>query len=146
MITLRHVQRRHGVAGQVPFLRVVFGGMFVLGAATHVFLVSSRPGVYAAFADNALFGFVRTAWSDYVAGSPAPAIGALAFFECAVGLLVLFGTPRFAFTGAAMMAAFHVALMAFGWGFWLWSAPMLALLGVLLGGLYTQAKEENETS
>jgi hypothetical protein len=144
MITLRHVQRRHGVAGQVPFLRVVFGGMFVLGAAAHVFLVSARPGVYAAFADNALFGFVRTAWSDYVAGSPAPAISMLAFFECAVGLLVLFGNRRFAYVGAALMAAFHVALMTFGWGFWLWSTPLLALLGVLLGGLHAQAKQEKE--
>lgn len=144
MITLRQVQRRRRAVGQVPFLRVLFGGMFVLSAAAHVFLLSANPTVYAGFADSALFGFVRTAWSDYVAGSPVPAVAALAFFECAVGLLVLFGTPRFAFTGTALMAAFHIALMAFGWGFWLWSVPMLALLSVLLGGLYTQVKEENK--
>lgn len=41
------------------------------------------------------------------------------------------------------MTAFHLALMAFGWGFWLWSVPMLVLLGVLLRGLHTQTKEEN---
>lgn len=143
MITLRHVQYRHGAVGRVPLLRVLFGGMFVLSAAVHVFLVSARPDVYAGFADNALSGLVRTAWSNIVAGSPAPAIGVLAFFECAVGLLVLFGTPRFAFTGASLMAAFHLALMTFGWGFWLWCVPMLALLGVLLRGLHTQAKDEN---
>lgn len=143
MNTVRHVQQRHRAAGRVPLLRVLFGGMFVLGAAAHVFLVSVYPGVYAGFADNALFGFVRAAWSGYVAGSPAPAIGALAFFECAVGLLVLFGTPRAALAGAVLMTAFHLALMAFGWGFWLWSVPMLVLLGVLLRGLHTQTKEEN---
>lgn len=143
MISVRHVQHRHGAVARLPLLRVLFGGMFVLGAATHVYLVSARPGVYAAFADGALFGFVRTAWVTVVAGTPAPAIGALALFECAVGLLVLFGTPRPAFTGASLMAAFHLALMTFGWGFWLWCLPMLGLLGVLLRGLYRQTRNEN---
>lgn len=124
-------------------LRVLFGGMFVLGAAAHVFLVSAHPGAYAAFADDALFGFVRTAWSSVVAGSPVLAIGALALFECTVGLLVLFGAPRFAFAGAWLMIGFHIALMTFGWGFWLWCVPMLALLGVLVRGLYAQTKDED---
>lgn len=144
MITLRHVQHRRGAVGRVPLLRVLFGGMFVLGAAVHVVLVSAEPGVYAAFADNALLGLVRTAWSS-VTAAPVPFVGALALFECAVGLLVLFGTPRVAMVGASLMAAFHVALMTFGWGFWLWSLPMLGLLGVLLRGLYTQTRDENRT-
>lgn len=143
MTTLRHVRHRHGVAAWVPPLRLLFGGMFVLGSAANLLLVSAHRGVYSAFADDALFGFVRTSWSSVVAGAPAPAIGALAFFECVVGLLVLFGSPRLALVGAGLMAAFHLALMTFGWGFWIWCVPMLVLLGVLVRGLYTQTRDEN---
>jgi hypothetical protein len=47
------------------------------------------------------------------------------------GLLILAGGPR---TRLGLLAAiaFHFGLMLFGWGFWFWSVPMLAMLVALL--------------
>jgi hypothetical protein len=52
-------------------------------------------------------------------------------FEVAVGLLILAGGPR-ARLGLLAAVAFHLGLMLFGWGFWCWSVPMLAMLVALL--------------
>ncbi|MQA79654.1 MAG: hypothetical protein GEV10_14435 [Streptosporangiales bacterium] len=123
---------------RVPFLRVLFGGMFALGAGIHVYLASVAPHVYATFADAALLTFVRSAWSTVVGTHATLPMLALAAFELAAGLLVLFGRRRHRLVGTALMIAFHLALMLFGWGFWLWCVPALVLLGVLFDGIRTQ--------
>jgi len=58
-------------------------------------------------------------------------IGLLVVFEAAVGALAVAGGRR---TQLAYMAAivFHVALLSFGWGFYVWSLPMIAALTTLL--------------
>jgi hypothetical protein len=52
-------------------------------------------------------------------------------FELAVGMLILASTCNTTI-GLVAAIAFHLGLMLFGWGFWLWSVPMLALLVALL--------------
>jgi hypothetical protein len=50
----------------------------------------------------------------------------LIMFEAGVGLLVLSRAYRRA--GIAAAIAFNAALILFGWGFCLWSVPVIALL------------------
>jgi hypothetical protein len=59
-------------------------------------------------------------------------ISLLIGFEVAVGLLVLGGGKRTQ-VGLAAAIAFHVALLSFGWGFFVWSIPMIGALCLLLG-------------
>jgi hypothetical protein len=58
-------------------------------------------------------------------------IALLIAFEAAVGLLALMGGGRTRLAYAAAIA-FHVALLSFGWGFYLWSVPMIGSLVTLL--------------
>jgi hypothetical protein len=52
---------------------------------------------------------------------------ALSLGEVALGLL-LFRGGVWASAGWAGVVAFHLGLLPFGWGFWLWSVPALAFL------------------
>jgi hypothetical protein len=49
--------------------------------------------------------------------------------ELTLGLLLLAG-GTWARVGWVGVIAFHVALMLFGWGFWIWSVPVLVFLVV----------------
>jgi hypothetical protein len=46
----------------------------------------------------------------------------------ASALLMGGGWRRFGYAG---VVAFHIALTLFGWGFWLWSGPALAIIAPL---------------
>ena len=111
------------------------GRVIDIAEAVRAYLAATRPTVYANFADDALLDVVRQTWVTVVAAHPTQPIIGLVAYEVGAGLMVLLGDRRYALVGAVLMMVFHVALMAFGWGFWLWSAPMLALLVVLLDGL-----------
>jgi hypothetical protein len=60
-----------------------------------------------------------------------PSVGGLvvAVGEALLGLLLLSADLRRRRVGWAGTIAFHVALMCFGWGFWMWCVPAVALLG-----------------
>jgi hypothetical protein len=62
---------------------------------------------------------------------------AVAAGELAIGVAILIG-GRWTLLGLIGAIGFHGALMLFGFGFWMWSLPMLALLVALArrsGGL-----------
>jgi hypothetical protein len=86
---------------------------------------------YADFADGAVVEFVRDTWRSLVVPNHHVFISILVAFEAAVGILVLMGGRR---AEAALLAAaaFHVALLSFGWGFFLWAVPMTFALTRLL--------------
>jgi len=86
---------------------------------------------YADFADASYIPFVRDTWRDVVVPNHYLFIAMLIGFEAAVGVLVLHGGRR-AQLGFVAAIAFHVALLSFGWGFYLWSIPMIGALGLLL--------------
>jgi hypothetical protein len=86
---------------------------------------------YADFADGSYIPFVHHTWRSLVVPNHHVFISLLVAFEAAVGLLALAG-GRKAQLGLVAAMAFHVALLSFGWGFYLWSIPMLAALGQLL--------------
>ena len=95
-----------------------------------VFLVTGND--YAKFADGSYIPFVRDTWRSLVVPNHYIFISLLVGFEAAVGVLVLSAGKR-AQLGLASAIAFHVALLSFGWGFYLWSVPMIGALSLLLG-------------
>jgi hypothetical protein len=103
------------------------GAFYLVMAGINIGLVVGDSSVYRHFADKGLFPFVRTGWRDIVMAHPGVWIGLLAAGEIAIGLAFL---ARGSWPRAAYVAAvcFHLALMLFGWGVWLWAVPALALL------------------
>jgi hypothetical protein len=104
----------------------VFGGMFLAGAATHVILVTTRPSSYGSFADGSWWPFIAHTWRSVLLPNVHVLIPLLVIYEAAVGLLILSRAHRRA--GIAAAIAFNAALILFGWGFCLWSVPVIVLL------------------
>jgi hypothetical protein len=94
-----------------------------------VFLATGEDD--ADFADAAHILFVRDTWSDLVVPNHYVFISALIIFEAVVGVLTLAGGKR-AQVGLAAAMAFHDALLSFGWGFYVWSIPVIGSLSLLL--------------
>jgi hypothetical protein len=105
---------------------IAFGGMFLAGAAAHIVLVSTRPAAYNSFADGSWWPLVAHAWRSVLVPSVQYVIPLLIVFECIVGMLILGRAHRR--LGIAAAIAFNAALILFGWGFCLWSIPVIALL------------------
>lgn len=110
-----------------PALTTGVGGFFACMGGVHVGLVAADASVYRSFADEALFGFVRTGWSDVFMATPEVWALLLAAAEITVGVLLLVG-GRAARVGWAATVVFHVLLMLFGFGIWLWSVPVIVFL------------------
>lgn len=103
-----------------------FGGLFLAGAVTHIILVTTRPGSYGSFADGSWWPFITHAWRSVLLPGVHYLIPLLVVFEAATGLLILSRAYRRIGIGAAI--AFNAALILFGWGFCLWSIPVVGLL------------------
>ncbi|HEX6149751.1 hypothetical protein [Nocardioides sp.] len=103
------------------------GGFYLTMGGVHLGLVVADPTVYGPFADGAVFGFVRTGWSEIFMANPVFWGLLVMAGELALGTLLIVG-GRAALVGWAGVILFHVALMLFGWGAWLWSVPALAVL------------------
>jgi len=104
----------------------VFGGIFLASAVTHLVLVTTAPHSYDSFADGSWWPFVRHAWHSFFVPNVGYFIAVLIAFEAAVGLLIL--GRRYRRIGIAAAIAFNAALILFGWGFCIWSVPVIALL------------------
>jgi hypothetical protein len=107
--------------------RELVGGFYLVMGGVHLGLVSADAEVYRHFADHGLFPFVRDGWQQVVMAEPAVWGLLLMVGELTLGTLLLVG-GRAAPWGWCGVIAFHVLLMLFGFGFWLWSVPALVLL------------------
>lgn len=112
----------------VRWTRRALAGMFVAGAAGHAVFASVTPEIYEAFADASQFAVVREAWRELFVPNARLLGGGLAVFELGLGVLFATGGRRATRVAVAGAMAFHVALVAFGWWYLLWSVPMLGLL------------------
>ncbi|MFC9518446.1 hypothetical protein ACFTSD_22165 [Nocardiaceae bacterium NPDC056970] len=112
-------------------LRRLVGGLFVFTAGIHVGIVAADAELYRPFADQSYLPLVRTAWRDVFMAHPSAWGLVVAAGELTIGVLILAG-GRWTRVGLIGAIAFHVALMLFGWGYWIWSVPMLVLLGYLV--------------
>jgi hypothetical protein len=88
-------------------------------------------GSYSGFADGAYVGFVRDTWESLVVPHQVLFIGLLVAFEALAGSLVLV-PGRGRQSALVALIAFNVALLSFGWGFYLWSVPVATGLVLLL--------------
>ena len=107
--------------------RCLVGGFYLVMAGVHLGIVAVDPQTYAPFADHALFPFVRDGWGSIVMAAPAFWGLCLMALEITLGTLLLVGgrAARWGWTG---VIAFHLLLMLFGFAFWIWCIPALALL------------------
>ena len=117
-------RRENGLGGAV---RIAFGVIFLWASGVHVGIVSGDPGLYHDFADEAWMPGVVSAWRDIFMAHPAFWGLVVSVGEFAIGAALLQG-GRIARYGLAGAVAFHVALMTFGFGFWIWAVPALVLL------------------
>ena len=117
---VRHAERT-GRPGRIV------GGFFLFTGGIHLGVVAADPEFYRPFADGALLPFITSAWQNVFMANPSAWGLALSLGQVALGLLLLLG-GSWATIGWAGVVAFHLGLMLFGWGYWLWSVPALAFL------------------
>jgi hypothetical protein len=112
--------------------RYALGLLFtVAGALVNLVYLVTGSSDYATFAELSYLSFVRDTWAAVVAPNQVFWIGLLIAFELTVGVLVVLG-ERATQVALVAMIGFHVALLSFGWGFFVWAIPMLVALTLLL--------------
>ena len=121
--------------------RLALAALFLGAGALVNAVFVLRGDDYADFASGSYLPFVRDTWASLVVPNHHVFIGLLLVgFEAAVGVLALLGGRRavLALIGAI---GFHVALLSFGWGFFLWAVPMLVGLSLLLSAQLRELRE-----
>jgi hypothetical protein len=119
---------RAGAPQRVAYVvRHVVGGFFLFTAGVNTGMVLADPSSYEAFADSAALDVVRRQWDQVVMADPTFWLLALAVGEAVIGTLLLLG-GRYARAGWIGVIVFHLLLMGFGPGIWLYCLPVLALL------------------
>lgn len=121
----RPARRRHARSWALPARYV--GGFFLWTSGVHVGIVAAGPEFYRHFADGTLLPGLSVVW-DSVFMTHAVASGLVVAAGEAFLAALLLGPRRWHRLGWAGTIAFHLTLMWFGWGFWLWCVPALALL------------------
>lgn len=101
----------------------------VAGAAVNA-LFLARGDDYSGFADAASTSFVRETWESLVVPHHDLFVGLLIGFEAVAGALVLVEGAVRQWT-LLVLIGFTVALVSFGWGFLVWSVPMVVALSLL---------------
>jgi hypothetical protein len=99
-----------------------FVALFATGSAIHVVLALTNPQSYDGFADMAFFNWTTDAWQNVFMAHPTLWALALAAGELTVAVLLV----QHRRLGYVAVVLFHLALMLFGWGLWLWCVPALA--------------------
>lgn len=113
--------------GDSSGVRRVVGCFFLFTSGVHLGMVAADIEVYRHFADGSMIPFVRDAWTDVFMAHVVLWALLVMTGELAMALLLLRGGPP-AKVGWVGVIAFHLALMLFGWGFWVWSVPALVFL------------------
>lgn len=85
---------------------------------------------FSGFAEQASTAYVRDTWESLVVAHHHVFIGLLIVFEAAAGAAVLV-TGRVRQVALVLLMAFNVALLSFGWGYLMWSVPLVAALEAL---------------
>ena len=120
-------ERDHPRARRVRKIRRFVGGFYLTMAGINAGLVFADPGSYQHFADGAYLDFVTEQWNVIVMANPTFWGSLLAAGEILLGVLLLSGGSAVR-VGRVGVIAFHVLLMLFGPGTWLWCIPALAVL------------------
>jgi hypothetical protein len=105
----------------------VLGGFYLTMAGINIGLSIGDPQTYNGFAHAAHFDWVSSAWQSIFMAHPALWAALLGLGEVLVGIALLTG-GRWSLLGYAGVIAFHLALLLFGWGVWLWAVPVLLVV------------------
>jgi len=108
-------------------IRRFVGGFYLTMGGINAGIVFADPQAYQHFADGAYLDFVAEQWEAIVMANPAAWGLLLAVGEICLGTLLLHD-GRAARIGWVGVLSFHVLLMLFGPGIWLWCIPVLAVL------------------
>ena len=120
-------------------IRSAIACLYAAGSVVHVLFGTFRPSVYRSFAGESSLGFVRDGWHDVFMAQPRAWALVLAAGEAVIATLLL----QWPAAGYVAVVLFTAALVLFGWGFLLWSAPFLALV-VLAIVLERSGHDEHE--
>lgn len=107
--------------------RAIVGSFFLWTSGIHVGVAALAPLSYRHFADAAVMGWVERGWNEVFMANPRVWGLAVAGAELMLGLLLLRGGGA-AKVGWLGVIGFHLGLVLFGWVFFIWSAPVLAVL------------------
>jgi hypothetical protein len=107
--------------------RTSLAALYLASAGVHVTLAALHPAAYQGFADAALLPAVERGWHDVFMADPEACAMTLALAEALLASALLIG-GWWRRAGYAGVIAFTLALTVFGWGFWLWSGPALAVI------------------
>jgi hypothetical protein len=124
--SLRAARSRRAYLGGVAAVSALW---VVAGAGANAYFLFGSAD-YSGFADGASTAFVRDTWESVVAPHQGLFIGLLIAFEAAAGALVLV-EGRVRQMAVLLLIGFNVALVSFGWGFLVWSVPMVVALSLL---------------
>jgi len=108
-------------------IRRFVGGFYLTMGGINAGIVFADPQRYQHFANGAYLDFVTQQWNELVMANPSFWGLLLAAGEILLGTLLLQGGP-WARIGWVGVIAFHVLLMMFGPGIWLWCIPVLTVL------------------
>jgi hypothetical protein len=100
-----------------------FALVFGVGVFVHTCLALLDTESYRPFADAALVDWVLREWQTVFMADPRLWALVLAISQLLIASLLLFAR-RIGYVG---VIAFTLALMLFGWTFWWWGVPALAL-------------------
>jgi len=143
VITAAIRSRRHPPAVRLGRLGVGFL-YIVAGAAANAWMLA-RGDDYRDFAKGSYIPFVRGTWESLVVPNHDVWISLLIVFELTVGVLCLAGARRTQLA-YGLAIAFHVCLLSFGWGFFVWSIPMIAALLTLLRAERRRGTDNDRTA
>ena len=132
MITRATTQQRRRSIGAVSTPRgswrtTMLAGLYLASGGVHVGLASADPSVYRGFGSESFLALVRDGWANVFMAHPRIWALLLAAGEIAVGTALLAG-GRAARIGWVAAIVFHVLLLLFGFGFWLYAVPALVVL------------------
>jgi hypothetical protein len=115
------------VSRQLNRFTKILGGFYLTMAGINIGLSVGDPQMYKGFAHAAHFDWVGQAWQTIFMAQPAVWAALLGLGEVLVGIALLTG-GRWSLLGYGGVIAFHLALLLFGWGVWLWAVPVLVVV------------------
>jgi len=114
-------------SGRLTRFTKILGGFYLTMAGINIGLAIGDPQRYDGFADASHFDWVSQAWQAVFMEQPAMWATLLGLGEVLLGVALLAG-GRWSLLGYLGVIAFHLALLLFGWGVWLWAVPVLIVV------------------
>ncbi len=124
--SVRSARSRHAFGAGIGAVAALW---VLAGAGANTFFLA-RGDDFSGFADLATVSFVGDTWESTVVPHHTVFIGLLIAFEACAGAAVLV-PGRVRQVALVLLMGFNAALLSFGWGYLVWSVPLVAALEAL---------------